>query len=141
MRVRIFLSRLSYRRHIGDIRIMPIKFALYPTLRFSGYLLSYLFQNPWLLLISLYLAPVLRFGSFKSFSLGICDCTFNAEDGGLHMALGLFGYLLTLPFVAIEMLQGKYYQGDGSFLGQTLWVIRTRVVCLGTTVLKLFSRN
>ena len=57
------------------------------------------------------------------------------------MTLSLFGYLLTLPFVAIEMLQGKYYQGDGSFLGQTLWVIRTRVVCLGTTVLKLFSRN
>jgi len=44
---------------------------------------------------------------FQSFSLGICDCTFNAEDGGLHLILGLFGYLLTLPFVAIEMLQGK----------------------------------
>ena len=73
----------------------------------AGYLVSFTLLNPWFLLISLYLAPVVRFGSFKSFSLGICDFTFNTEDGGLHLTLGLFGYLLTLPFVVIEMLQGK----------------------------------
>ena len=86
---------------------MPMGFALYLALCFTGYLLSYLFLNPWFLLISLYLAPVLRFGSFKSFSLGICDCTFNTEDGGLHMAGGFFVYLLISPLVLLEMLQGK----------------------------------
>ena len=82
--------------------------ALYLVPCFTGYLLSYLFLNPWFLLISLYLAPVLRFGSFKSFSLGICDFTFNTEDGGLHMTLGLLGWFLLLPFVTIEKLQGKW---------------------------------
>ena len=81
--------------------------GLYLALAFSGYLLSYLFLNPWFLLISLYLAPVVRFGSWKSFSLGICDCTFNTEDGGLHMAGGLFMYLVISPLIVIEMLQGK----------------------------------
>ena len=84
-----------------------MRFALYLALCFTGYLLSYLFLNPWFLLVSLCLAPVLRFGSFKSFSLGICDCTFNTEDGGLHMAGGFFMYLLVLPFMAVERLQGK----------------------------------
>ena len=102
-----FLPRLSFRCHTGDSRGMPMGFALYLALCFSGYLLSYLFLNPWFLAISLYLAPVLRFGSFKSFSLGIVDCTFNTEDGGLHMTLGLFGYLLVLPCAAVEMLEGK----------------------------------
>ena len=102
-----FLIALSFRCHTGDSCGMPMVLRLYLALAFSGYLLSYLFLNPWFLLISLYLAPVLRFGSFKSFSLGICDCTFNTEDGGLHMTAGLFGYLLILPFVAIEMLLGK----------------------------------
>ena len=102
-----FLPRLSFRCHTGDSRGMPMGFALYLALCFSGYLLSYLFLNPWFLAISLYLAPVLRFGSFKSFSLGIVDCTFNTEDGGLHMTLGLFGHLLVLPCSAVEMLEGK----------------------------------
>ena len=102
-----FLPRLSFRCHTGDSRGMPMGFALYLALCFSGYLLSYLFLSPWFLAISLYLAPVLRFGSFKSFSLGIVDCTFNTEDGGLHMTLGLIGYLLVLPCSAVEMLEGK----------------------------------
>ena len=102
-----FLTRLSFRCHTGDSRGMPMGFALYLALCFSGYLLSYLFLNPWLLAISLYLAPVLRFGSFKSFSLGIVDCTFNTEDGGLHMASGPLMYLLICPFLLVEMLQGK----------------------------------
>ena len=101
------MSRLSFRCHTGDIRAIAMGFVLSLALCFTGYLLSYLFLNPWFLLISLYLAPVLRFGSFKSFSLGICDCTFNTEDGGLHMTLGLLGWLLLLPFALIEMLQGK----------------------------------
>ena len=73
----------------------------------AGYLLSFLLANPWFLLISFYIAPVCRFGSFKSFSLGICDCTFNTEDGGLHMASGPLMYLLMSPLVVLEMLQAN----------------------------------
>lgn len=102
-----FLPRLSFRCHTGDSCGTPMVLRLYLALAFSGYLLSYLFLNPWFLLISLYLAPVLRFGSFKSFSLGICDCTFNTEDGGLHMAGGFLMYLPLLPLLAVERLQGK----------------------------------
>ena len=102
------LPCLSFRCHTGFSRGLSMGIALYLALCFTGYLLSYLFLNPWFLLISLYLAPVLRFGSFKSFSLGICDCTFNTEDGGLHMTLGFLGWFLLLPFAAIEKLQGKW---------------------------------
>ena len=72
-----------------------------------GYLLSVLLVNPWFLLISFYIAPVLRFGSFKSFSIGISDFTFHTQDGGLHMTLGLIGYLLAIPMWLFEMLNEK----------------------------------
>ncbi len=76
---------------------------LYLVLSATGYLVSFTLLNPWFLLISLYLAPVVRFGSFKSFSLGVCDCTFNTEDGGLHMAGGLLMYLLISPLIVIDV--------------------------------------
>ena len=99
-----FLPRLSFRCHTGDSCGMPMVLRLYLALAFSGYLLSYLFLNPWFLAISLYLAPVSRFGSFKSFSLGICDCTFNTEDGGLHVSMGSLIYSFVLPIFVCEEL-------------------------------------
>ena len=87
---------------------MPMFFSVLSlVISAAGYLLSFLLANPWFLFISFYIAPVIRFGSFKSFSLGVCDCTFNTEDGGLHMSLGPLMYLLISPLVVLEMLQGK----------------------------------
>ena len=63
--------------------------------------------SPWLVLLSLYVAPVFRFGYWASFSLLIADCTFGTEDGGLHMAGGPLLYLLLSPAVAIDYLLGK----------------------------------
>ena len=77
---------------------------LYLFLSIAGYLLAFLLVNPWFLLISLYLAPACRFGSFKSFSLGTYDFTFNTEDGGLHMAGGTFLYFLISPILLPVML-------------------------------------
>ena len=82
-------------------------FSLYLLLSITGYLLSFLFANPWPLLISLYLAPSIRFASFKSFSLGIVDLTLNTEDGGLHMAMGSLVYSLMSPYLVLQMLRGK----------------------------------
>jgi hypothetical protein len=90
--------------HTADSRGMQMVQGMYLALALSGYLLSYLLLNPWFLLISLYLAPALRFGSLRSFSLGICDCTFNTEDGGLHMAGGSFLYFLISPILLPVML-------------------------------------
>ena len=86
---------------------MPMRIVLYLVLAATGYSLSLLLVNPWFLLISFYLAPVSRFGSFKSFSLGAFDFTFNTEDGGLHMAMGSLFYLLLSPFMVFEFLRGK----------------------------------
>ena len=87
---------------------MPMKvWVLSLVISAVGYLLSFLLANPWFLMMSFYIAPVCRFRSFKSFSLGICDCTFNTEDGGLHMAGGFLMYLPLLPLLAVERLQGK----------------------------------
>ena len=81
--------------------------VLYLFVSATGYLLSVLLVDPWFLLISFYLAPVLRFGSFKSFSIGICDFTFHTQDGGLHMAMGSIFYLLLTPWWVFEMLREK----------------------------------
>lgn len=81
---------------------------IYVVLSATGYLLALLLVNPWFLLISLYLAPIYRFGSFKSFSLGAFDCTFNTEDGGLHMAMGSLFYFLLSPLMVFQLLGGKY---------------------------------
>ena len=81
--------------------------VLYLVVSAIGYLLSVLLVNPWFLLISFYIAPVLRFGSFKSFSIGISDFTFHTQDGGLHMAMGSIFYLLLTPWGVFEMLREK----------------------------------
>ena len=87
---------------------MPMKvWVLSLVISAVGYLLSFILANPWFLMMSFYIAPVCRFRSFKSFSLGICDCTFNTEDGVLHMALGPLVYLLICPFLLVKVLQGK----------------------------------
>ena len=47
--------------------------------------------------------PVFRFGSPKSFSLILFDFTFNTDDGGLHIAMGLLTYPFLLLLILPEM--------------------------------------
>ena len=86
---------------------MPMRIVLYLVLAATGYSLSLLLVNPWFLLISFYLALASRFGSFKAFSLGAFDFTFNTQDGDLHMAMGSLFYLFLSPFMVFEFLRGK----------------------------------
>ena len=81
-----------------------MRIALYLVLTWTGFLASIFLRNPWFLLVNFYLAPVVRFGSFKSFSLGVCDCTFNTEDGGLHMAGGQWIYAFAAPVVFLHLI-------------------------------------
>ena len=73
------------------------RLAIYWLMIWIGIIFSLLTHNPCFLFINFYLAPVFRFGSLKSFSLGLFDFTFNTEDGGLHMAMGQFIYAFIAP--------------------------------------------
>ena len=87
-----------------------MRIALYLVLTWTGFLASIFLRNLWFLLVNFYLAPVVRFGSFKSFSLGTMDCTFNTEDGGLHVAGGQLIYAFAAPVVFIHLIHQEREQ-------------------------------
>jgi len=80
---------------------MWIRLPLWITVQILGFALTF-FVNPWFLIINVYLAPVLRFGYWASFSLLIADCTFGTVDGGLGVACGPLIYLLLSPIILAE---------------------------------------
>ena len=69
-------------------------------------------QNAWLLLITLYLAQVVRFGSIKSFSLGLFDFTFHAEDGELYGAMGTLFYAIMTPVYIVGAYTGQFMNNE-----------------------------
>ena len=89
------------------ITITELRILGYLALVWTGLITAVVSKNPWLLFITFYLAPVWRFGSFKSFSLGAFDGTLNTEDGGLHMAGGTLFYLISSPVVIYMTYIGK----------------------------------
>jgi len=80
---------------------MWILLPLWISVQVLGFALTF-FVNPWFLIINVYIAPVLRFSYWASFSLLIADCTFRTEDGGLHVAGGPIVYLLLSPIILAE---------------------------------------
>ena len=91
------------------ITVSHANIIIYVALIWVGIITALSFRNPWLLLISYYLAPVARFWSFRSFSLGIFDFTFNTKDGGLHMSGGHWIYALMAPWVIYSTYKENWY--------------------------------
>ena len=92
---------------------MWIPLPLWITVQVLGFALTF-FVNPWFLIINIYIAPVLRFSYWASFSILIADCTFGTEDGGLHMAAGPILYLLFSPMFLAEFA-GQFIKKLTSF--------------------------
>jgi len=92
---------------VGELRML-----IYLSLVWTGFLTAIRHQIPWLLLITLHLAPVVRFGSLKSLSLGLFDFTFHTEDGGLHGAMGTAFYAITTPVYIVGAYTGQFINNE-----------------------------
>ena len=67
------------------------------------------------LVFPVWLAPAIRFGSLRSFSLLLSDFTFNTVDDGLHMDISsiikAIMYILVLPDIVSKFLRKKRKHG------------------------------